>query len=85
MLVRNIATLEQIHMKREDGLLPKMPVFESEKDAEEFDENFSLRILFKPCEGVLWGFNQFSVDKDFFYHNSHLGESFNNFSLLHNS
>lgn len=37
--------------------LPRYPKFKSKEMREAFDSQFTLRLLYKPKEGALWGFN----------------------------
>ena len=70
-----------------DGLgQPSYPRFESKKLQDAFDESFALRILYKPKEGVLWGYHDFWVPKNKFYAPpppAKNRQDLDNFSLLH--
>ena len=73
--------LDCIYLKSENGKYPKLP----HRVGDVNDEGFCMRLLFKPREGALWGFNQFDVDKRFAYQQQlqmQRGESINNLSLL---
>ena len=67
--------------------LPKYPQFQSKEMKEDFESQFAFRILYKPKEGVLWGYNHFWAPKLKFYSlpgkSQRHNESLNNFSLLH--